>query len=187
MHQRSGQCCNEQWYLCRKGFITDVKAKEVITKMKKVRKGGGGVLNIWSLKEKNSGIISVNPNIPALKYGRDMEIETISKFAEYIKNYHQDCIISECGLVFDETMPYIGASPDRLMSSLYSGKAYIEIRSPYSINHTEPNEQNLEYLYKDGDTVKLKENHKYFTQCFMQMRLQKPKMLTLWFGLRMEW
>ena len=112
MHQRSGQCCNEQWYLCRKGFKTDVKAKEVITKMKKVRKGGGGVLNIWSLKEKKSGIISVNPNIPALKYGRDMKIETVSKFAEYIKNYHQDCIISECGLVLDETMPYIGASPD---------------------------------------------------------------------------
>ena len=61
MHQRSGQCCNEQWYLCRKGFIKDVKAKEVITKMKKVRKGGGGVLNTWSLKEKKSGIISVNP------------------------------------------------------------------------------------------------------------------------------
>ena len=116
-----------------------------------------------------------------------MEIETVSKFAEYIKNYHQDCIISGCGLVLDETMPYIGASPDPLMSSLYSGKAYIEIRRPYSINHTEPNEQNLEYLYKDGDTVKLKQNHKYFTQCFMQMRLQKPKMLTLWFALRMEW
>ena len=116
-----------------------------------------------------------------------MEIETVSIFAEYIKNYHQDCIISGCGLVLDETMPYIGASPDRLMSSLYSGKAYIEIRSPYSINHTELNEQNLEYLYKDGDTVKLKQNHKYFTQCFMQMRLQKPKMLTLWFALRMEW
>ena len=139
------------------------------------------------IERKKSGIISVNPNVPALKYGRDMEIETVSKFAEYIKNYHQDCIISECGLVLDETMPYIGASPDRLMSSLYSGKAYIEIRSPYSINHTELNEQNLEYLYKDGDTVKLKQNHKYFTQCFMQMRLQKPKMLTLWFGLRMEW
>ena len=84
-------------------------------------------------------------------------------------------------------MPYNGASLDQLMSCSYCGKACIEIKCPYSINYTEPNEQNLEYLYKDGDTVKLKQNHKYFTQCFMQMRLQKPKMLTLWFGLRMEW
>ena len=47
-----GQCCNEKWYLCRKGVITASKAHEVITKMKTVRKGGGGVVNIWSLKEK---------------------------------------------------------------------------------------------------------------------------------------
>ena len=51
-----GQCCNEQWYLCRKGVITASKVHEVIAKMKKVRKGGGGVVNIWSLKEKISGM-----------------------------------------------------------------------------------------------------------------------------------
>ena len=47
-----GQCCNEQWYLCRKGVITTSKVHWVITKMKKVRKGRGGVVNIWSLKKK---------------------------------------------------------------------------------------------------------------------------------------
>ena len=54
----------------------------------------------------------VNPKIPALKHGRDRDIKAVNTFAEYIRNYHQDCIISECGLVLDETMPYIGASPD---------------------------------------------------------------------------
>ena len=38
--------------------------------MKKVRKRGGGVVNIWSLKEKISEMTFVNPNTPALKYGR---------------------------------------------------------------------------------------------------------------------
>ena len=33
-----GQCCNDQWYFCRKGVITASKAHEVITKMKKVKK-----------------------------------------------------------------------------------------------------------------------------------------------------
>ena len=41
-----GQCCNEQWYLYRKGVITSSKAHEVITKQKKVRKGGGEIVNI---------------------------------------------------------------------------------------------------------------------------------------------
>ena len=40
---------------CRKVAITVLNAREVITKMKKVRKGDGGVGNIWSLKEKISG------------------------------------------------------------------------------------------------------------------------------------
>ena len=35
-----GQCCNEQWYLCIKDVITAWKEHEVITNMKKVRKGG---------------------------------------------------------------------------------------------------------------------------------------------------
>ena len=31
----------------------------------------------------------VNLKIPALKCGRDMGIEAVNTFAEYIKNYHQ--------------------------------------------------------------------------------------------------
>ena len=51
-----GQCCNELWHLCRKGVITTSKAHEVITEMKKFRKGDGCVVNIWSLKEKMFGM-----------------------------------------------------------------------------------------------------------------------------------
>ena len=100
-----GQCYNEQWYLRRKGVITTSKVHEVITKMKKFRKGAESVANIWYLKENIYGMTFVNSNIPDLKHGRDMEIEAVNTFAEYIKNYHQDCIISECGLVLEETMP----------------------------------------------------------------------------------
>ena len=104
-----------------------------------------------------------------------MEIEAVNTFGKYIKNYHRDCIISEGGLVLDETMPSIGASPDRLMSYSWCNKAWIEIKCPYSINYAEPNKQNLDYLHKDGDAVKLKQNHKYFTQCLMQMGITKTK------------
>ena len=62
--------------------------------MKKVKKGDGGVVNIWSLKEKIAKMKFINPNIPALKYVTDMENEAVNIFAEYIKNCHQDCIVS---------------------------------------------------------------------------------------------
>ena len=78
-------------------------------------------------------------------------------------------------MVLEETMPHIGAISDWLMSYSCCGKACIEIKSPYSIDYTEPNEQNLDYLYKDEDTVKLKQNHNYFTQFHMQMGITKTK------------
>ena len=53
---------NEKWYLYKKGVITASKVDEVITKIKKVRKGGGDAVNIWLLKEKTSGMEFVNPN-----------------------------------------------------------------------------------------------------------------------------
>ena len=74
-------------------------------------------------------MIFVNPNSLALKYGRDMEIEAANTFTEYMTNYHQGCIISECGLVLDETMRCIMASPDRLMSFSCCGKACIELNA----------------------------------------------------------
>ena len=55
--------------------------------------------------------------------------------------------------------PYIGASPDWLISCSSCNKACIEIKFPYSINYPEPNEQNLDYLHQDRDAVKLKQNH----------------------------
>ena len=51
---------------------------------------------------------SVNQNIPVLKCGRDMEIEEVNTFADC--QLIHDCIISECGLFLDETMPYTGVS-----------------------------------------------------------------------------
>ena len=54
--------------------------------MKKVRKEGGGVVNIWSLKEKISEMAFVNPDTGALKYGRYIETEEVNTFVEYIKN-----------------------------------------------------------------------------------------------------
>ena len=117
--------------------------------------------------------------------GFESSCSHFNTFSGYIKSYHQDYIILECGLVLDETMPYTGASPDWLMSCLYCGKACIEIKCPYSMNHTESNEQNHDYLYEDGDTVKSKQNHKYFMQCSIPVGVTKT--LTLWFGLHMEW
>ena len=68
-----GQNQNTIWYQFRKGVITASKSHEVKTKMEKIVKGGGGYVSIWDLVQKISGHIFTNPNIPALKCGREME------------------------------------------------------------------------------------------------------------------
>ena len=73
------------------------------------------------------------------------------------------------------------------MPCLCCNNACIEIKCSNSINYTESNELFLDYLCKYGNTVKLKQNHNYLMQYLMQKGLEKPKMLTLWFGLHTEW
>ena len=75
--------------------------------MTKVGKGGGGTVNMWSLNQKIPGLVFVKP---------------------------KDIKLSDCGLSVDETLPYAGASPDRILLCSCSEKASVEIKCPYSIN-----------------------------------------------------
>ena len=93
-----GQSENEDWFEYPKCLITASKAHEVVTKMTKVEKNGGGTVNMWSLNKKISGLAFVKPHIPALKYGRDMEIEVAKTFIEFIKGKHKDIKLSDCEL-----------------------------------------------------------------------------------------
>ena len=79
-----GQIEYKHWFENPKFLITASKAHEVVTKMSKAEKGGGGTINIWSLNLNISRLVFVEPDIPALKYDRDMEIEAANTFIEFI-------------------------------------------------------------------------------------------------------
>ena len=164
-----GQSENEHWFEYCKCLITVSKAHEVVTKMTKVEKGDVATVNLWSLNQKILRLVFAKPNLPALKYGRDMEIETANTFIEFIKGKHTDIKLSNCGLFVDETLSFVGVSPDRNLLFSCCEKACVEIRCPYSKNCTKPCYSNLEHLgLCDGKTV-LKNSHKYYTQCMLQM------------------
>ena len=116
----------------------------------------------------------VNPNILALKYKRDIETEAVNILAEYIKKYYQDSIISECKLFFDAM--HQGKSRP-VLSNLCCGETKIEIKCPFSINATEPNEQNLDRLYKDADTITLKRVISISLNALCKWGLKKTKLL----------
>ena len=65
-----GQSDNTAWFQFKKGTITASKSHKIKTKMEKFVKGGSGYMNMSSLCQKISGLTSINPNIPALKFGQ---------------------------------------------------------------------------------------------------------------------
>ena len=52
-----GKSENEHWFKYRKCPITVSKSHEVVNKMTKVGKGGGGTVDMWSLNQKVSGLL----------------------------------------------------------------------------------------------------------------------------------
>ena len=48
-----------------------------------------------------SGLSLTNPDLPALKYVRTMDMEAANKFSELMKKKHKNLAILECGLFLD--------------------------------------------------------------------------------------
>ena len=138
-----GQSENEHWFEYRRCLITASKSHVVVAKMPKVEKDGGSTVSMWSLNQKISGMVFVKPYIPALKYGRDIEIEAANTFIEFIKGKHTGIKLSDCGLFLDEALPCVGASSDRIMLCSCSEKTCVEIKCPHAINYAKPCYSNL--------------------------------------------
>ena len=167
-----GQAENKKWFTFRSGVITGSKAHEVMTKMRKVQNRSGGCIDMWSLNQKISGRTFIDPNVPALKYGRDYESEAVESFRIEMLKSHKGVKISNCGLYILKEMPFIAASPDGIVSCECCDISCLEIKCPYSINYTSPTAENvnLPYLTRaDDGMLCLKQSHKYYTQCQMQM------------------
>ena len=86
------------------------------------------------------------PNVPTLKYGRDMEIKAANTFVAFIKGKHMDNKLIDFGLFVDETLLCAGASPGSILLCSCCEKTCVEIKCFYSIKYKQPCYSNLEYL-----------------------------------------
>lgn len=55
-------------------------------------------------------------NTPAALWGREKEAESIKHFTDTVAQCHSDCIVTENGLRIYIDKPFIGASPDAIIS-----------------------------------------------------------------------
>ena len=122
-----GQSANSNWFEFRKGVITASTAHDVITKMRKVQKGGGGYTNMWSLNQNISKLTYKNFNCAPMKYGREMEVNDVNTFHELVKGEHFDLKLEDCRLFLHKKYPFIGGSPDRIIKCKCCPPACLEV------------------------------------------------------------
>ena len=126
-----GQSQNQVWHLHRRGKITASNFYKVYTKVETMKGANGSSCSAQKLVEDLLGNNSPPENLPALKYGRDMEM--IAKEVYNIKLFekeHKDTSYRECCLFLDESKQYLGASPDLLIECLCCGKGVLELSAP---------------------------------------------------------
>ena len=115
-----------------------------------------------------------------------MEIEAANTFIEIINGKHTDIKLSDFGLLADELLPYVSASPDKILLCSCCEKACVEIKRSYSINYTKPCYSNLEHLrICDGKAV-LKKSHNVTRSARCRLLLLELIKIVLLFALPME-
>ena len=171
-----GQSENPLWFSVRKHMITASKAHDVKTRMETLHKGCGKRIDFSSIFSKISGEKGINSDLPALQYGRAMENEAATSFKSMFEKTHKNVKLEECGIYLCEDMPFLGGNPDGIVSCDCCGKFCLEVKCPFSISHTSPMDPDakLPYLNRSSDqALSINRNHKYFTQCQIQMAASK--------------
>ena len=88
-----GQAENPLWHALRKGRITASNFYKVKTKVESLRKAGTNSANAKKLVASLIGEYTPPENLPALKYGREMEAIAKAFYLEILKKNHKDVVL----------------------------------------------------------------------------------------------
>jgi len=114
---------------------------------------------------------------PATVWGCTHEKHARDMFGEKISSLHENVKIYDAGLFINPEFPYIGASPDAIMSCDCCGTSVVEIKCPFCTRHKEIVDACQEKKFclnkaNDG-TVQLDHKHAYFYQVQTQLGVCK--------------
>ena len=160
------------WFKQRKGRITASKFRDVYTKVNTLSRSK--VVNckvtpllVSLLYQKDISTLG------STKWGTDHEDTAKECFFQEFTNTHKNCKMVSCGLFVSKSHPYIGASPDAIVLCSCCQKACVEIKCPYSIRNQSVLDawKDTSFLEKNDEKIRLRRNHKYYTQITGQLAL----------------
>ena len=113
-------------------------------------------------------------------WGKENEPLAVEAYIQHMAMQQRTVIVTQTGLMINPNFPYLGASPDGLITDCSSTdpNGILEIKCPYKYRDVDPCEA---AEYKDfcceltGDTLTLKQKHNYYYQIQGQMAISCRK------------
>uniref|UniRef100_A0A8C6U5J1 YqaJ viral recombinase domain-containing protein n=1 Tax=Neogobius melanostomus TaxID=47308 RepID=A0A8C6U5J1_9GOBI len=107
-------------------------------------------------------------DLPALNWGRDMEETARKAYNTAMEQMHTGFTLTHAGLHIKKESPFLGASPDGLVSCTCCGSGVLEVKCPYKYRegllgcHDDPS-------FCMDAALELKHTHPYYYQVQLQM------------------
>lgn len=167
----SGQSETQDWFTHRKGRITASIASKVMHFKDNDNFDNYIVKSIMG--ESN------NASTAAMEYGKTNEEVARQLYYHKYKTSHKRFKVSECGLIISEEYPYLGASPDGLVTCNCCHDGIIEIKCSYKFRDVSVTEACRDktfhcYIAENGD-VHLKRTSAWYEQIQMQLGVTKKQ------------
>ena len=166
-----GQCENNEWFTHRQGRITASLFSSVMHF--KFRDAPENYILKLVMGKGN------NYRVPSLAFGREHEPIARQQYFQRGKKVHRGFKVKTCGLIIDSDHPYIGASPDGLVSCSCCGNGTIEIKCSYTYQNETPDTACADdhyHVFKDANgDIKLKHSSSWYLQIQGQMGVCKLK------------
>lgn len=110
----------------------------------------------------------------ATTWGKDHEKDALLAYKQEQISCHENLEVNAVGLCLDPEYPYLGASPDSLVSCSCCGKGCVEVKCPYLLKDcsiVEYSSQKASCLTTCEEGICLKKDHAYYYQMQQQMAL----------------
>ncbi|KAK3083943.1 hypothetical protein FSP39_005730 [Pinctada imbricata] len=165
-----GQSENEAWYVHRQGRLTASLFSSVLHFRFSDKPENYILKMVMSLGGDNI-------RSPSLSFGKDHEPVARHLYVQEASKEHMSLNVQESGLFVDMEHPYIGASPDGLVSCSCCGKGLLEIKCSFTYQNVDPiqacNDNNYHVYCDENGSLRLKCSSSWYVQIQGQMGVCK--------------
>jgi len=151
------QALSEAWFQARKYRLTASKFGRILSR----KKDKDSFIKDYLLSPKNLS------HVPAVQYGLQNEEVAVKKYLNYMTNSNMKTAVFKSGVVVNTALPWLAASPDRLVYNNDVGFGLLEVKCAYSKKSVTPKDACTDPGFfctlKDG-LFSLKTEHDYFAQ-----------------------